>query len=59
VIAVHDVVRSPAWRSRLAAKDVGDLCSLMTIVFEHRDGLAGWKLDTARKGSRGDAARAL
>ena len=53
------VLKALAWRSRLAAKDVGDLCSLMTIVFEHRDGLAGWKLDTARKGSRGDAARAL
>lgn len=31
----------------------------MTIVFEHRNDLAGWKLDTVRKGSRGDAARAL
>ncbi|MBC2592381.1 hypothetical protein [Rhodococcus aetherivorans] len=53
------VLEALAWRSRLAAKDVGDLCSLMTIVFEHRDRLAGWKLDTVRKGSRGDAARAL
>jgi len=52
------VLKALAWRSRLAAKDVGDLCSLMTIVFEYRDNLA-WKLDTARKGSRGDAGRAL
>lgn len=53
------VLKALAWRSRLAAKDVGDLCALMTIVFEHRNDLAGWKLDTVRKGSRGDAARAL
>lgn len=53
------VLKALAWRSRRAAKDVGDLCALMTIVFEHRNDLAGWKLDTVRKGSRGDAARAL
>ncbi|WP_137722810.1 hypothetical protein [Prescottella subtropica] len=53
------VLKALAWRSRLAAKDIADLCSLMAIVFEHRDTITGWRLDTVRKGSRGDAARAL
>ncbi|UTT50976.1 hypothetical protein [Rhodococcus gordoniae] len=53
------VLKALAWRSRLAAKDVADLCTLLSITHEHRDRLSEWKLHTARTGARKDAARAL
>ncbi|AYA24358.1 hypothetical protein C6369_007520 [Rhodococcus rhodochrous] len=53
------VLEALAWRSRLAAKDIADLCTLLTIIHEHRDRLPDWKLHTARTGARKDAARAL
>lgn len=54
------VLKALAWQSRSADKDIGDLCSLLAIVHQHKDQLrTGWKLDQPRKGSRGDAARAL
>lgn len=59
-VEVAVVLKTLAWRSRRAAKDVADLCALMTIVHEHHGGtLTRWRLDTARTGARGDAARAL
>jgi hypothetical protein len=51
------VQKALAWQSRSAAKDVGDLCSLMAIVHQDKARLAGWKLGTAQGGTRGDAAR--
>ncbi|WP_305091633.1 hypothetical protein [Prescottella sp. R16] len=53
------VLKALSWRSRLAAKDVTDLCTLLVIAHEHRGQLPGWRLDTPRRGARGDAARAL
>ncbi|QHG85522.1 hypothetical protein D1O33_26390 (plasmid) [Rhodococcus rhodochrous] len=53
------VLKAFAWRSRLSAKDIADLCTLLTITHEHRDRLSDWKLHTARTGARKDAARAL
>ena len=53
------VLKALAWRSRLTAKDIADLCTLLTIIHEHRDRLPDWKLHTARTGARKDAARAL
>jgi len=53
------VLKALAWRSRLAAKDIADLCTLLTITHEHRDRFPDWKLHTARTGARKDAARAL
>lgn len=51
------VLKAFAWRSRLAAKDVADLCTLLSITHEHRDRLSDWTLHTARIGARKDAAR--
>ncbi|MGV9718532.1 hypothetical protein [Rhodococcus pyridinivorans] len=51
------VLKALAWHSRLAAKDIADLCTLLPITHEHRDRLAEWKLHTARTGARKDAAR--
>ncbi len=51
------VLKAIAWQSRSAAKDVGDLRSLMAIMHQHKARLAGWKLGTAQGGTRGDAAR--
>ncbi|NMD94834.1 hypothetical protein HF877_05375 [Rhodococcus sp. BL-253-APC-6A1W] len=53
------VLKALAWRSRLAPKDVTDLCALLVIAHEYRDRLPEWKLDTPHKGARGDAAKAL
>ncbi|SNT25717.1 hypothetical protein [Rhodococcoides kyotonense] len=54
------VLKALAWRSRMADKDVSDLCSLMAITHEHKDQLQnGWKLDETAKGARLDAQRAL
>ncbi|NCL76947.1 hypothetical protein [Rhodococcus sp. YH1] len=35
------VLKTLAWHSRSAANDIGDLCSLMTIVHEHKPRLPG------------------
>ncbi|WP_229568850.1 hypothetical protein [Rhodococcus sp. RDE2] len=53
------VLKALSWRSRLAAKDVTDLCTLLVSAHEHREQLPGWRLDTPLRGSRGDAAGAL
>ncbi|AOD24809.1 hypothetical protein IM25_23970 (plasmid) [Rhodococcus sp. p52] len=53
------VLKALAWRSRLASKDVTDLCALMAITHDHRQHFPEWKLDSARKGARGDAAQTL
>ncbi|KSZ55972.1 hypothetical protein Z045_25865 [Rhodococcus pyridinivorans KG-16] len=45
------VLEALAWRSRLAAKDIADLCTLLSITYEHRDRFPDWKLRTARTGA--------
>lgn len=59
-VEVATVLKALSWRSRLADKDISDLCSLMAIVHQHRRQLpGGWKLDEATQGPRLDAQRAL
>ncbi|MCZ4278453.1 hypothetical protein [Rhodococcoides yunnanense] len=54
------VLKALTWWSRMADKDVSDLCSLFAITHQHKDQLKnGWKLDTATGGARLDANRAL
>lgn len=54
------VLKTFAYQSRLATKDVVDLYNLLTVTNEHRDDISPWKLDEGvLTGSRGDAARIL
>lgn len=54
------VLKSAAWASRLAAKDLADIATLLEIVGAHRDRLEPWGLASTRaRGSRKDACRTL
>ena len=57
------VLKALAWDVRMAERDIADINSLLEIVAAHSNSLAERSLmtdpDRARRGSRGDAARAL
>ncbi|KQR80329.1 hypothetical protein ASF98_18720 [Arthrobacter sp. Leaf337] len=56
------ILKSLAWKSRTADKDLADISSLLEIVQLHKDSLTNWGYSDERlaaKGQRLDAARVL